>query len=105
MNDRVIGIAVLDKTDSPERLYIRCETSAGKHLSTEIPVYPIGSPKLMEHQWEYKISGDRIYMTPSVNWVGVFHNEGAWNVQFVLFDPAEFQYPGDQFRSLNGLQL
>ena len=104
MSDRVVGIAVLDKTDSPERLYILCETSDGRRLPTSIPMYLRGTPKILPAQWAYTIVGDSLEVTPSLNWVGVFHNAGNWSVKFIEFDPKEYEHPGDKFRAANRLQ-
>ncbi len=103
--DQIVGIAVLDKTSSPEELHILCQTAAGRRLQCSIPVYPAGTPKSLADQWKYTVVGDRLEVTPSVNWIGHFHNSGNWTVQFVIFDPKEYQSAADKFRAVNTLQL
>ena len=103
MSDVIVGIAVLDKTEMPEYLHVLCQTGAGKRMGCGIPVYPRGQPKTRKEQWQYDVVGTRLDVTPSLNWIGVFHNSGSWSVEFVPFDKAQFHYAGDQFRSVNGL--
>lgn len=106
MPDLVIGTAILFEEDGLEMLMLRLQCGNGDKHSTNIPVYPRGGKKVRTHQWEYVKDGETLHITPSLNWVGVFHNSGAWSVKFQQFDPArsKWQYPGDQFREVNGLQ-
>lgn len=111
MSDFVAGIAILDRTMTPQRLAILCRP-AGKHDRVEIiPVYAKGTPKPVTHNgaaWEYEIHGDRLFVTPSVHcrsqrprpggderdpsqweWQTDFHNAGSWDVQFRDAGPPE----------------
>src|SRR5258708_2802237 len=104
MSDRIVGIAVLDKTEWPETLHVLCEKSDGHRMPTSIPVYEKGTDKTLENQWQYVTKGDTLEVTPSVNWIGVFHNDSKWEIPFVL-KGDEYPHAGDQFRAVNGLQL
>jgi hypothetical protein len=107
MSDMVVGIAVLDRRkmeDTPEELHILCQCADGNRRHTSIPVYPKGGQKTREHQWEYTIRDNMLDVKPSVNWIGVFHNDGAWSIEFRDFTEGEYDRPGDLFRALNGIQ-
>ena len=105
MEDKVIGVAVLFEEDGIEFLMIRCQCGDGRILPTDIPVYPAGGTPIRNPSWEYTIRGDELDVRPSVNWVGVFHNSGAWSVKFVRHDTSQYKYAGDQFREVNGTQV
>lgn len=107
MQDTIVGIAVLymDPDRDCEYLIIRCACADGSIKTCEIPVYPSGTPKPKdrEHCWSYAEHGQSIDCSPSVNWVGVFHNQGRWQVRFERFGPdSGFINPGDLYTHLNG---
>lgn len=103
MPDRVTGFAVLFKDDF-EHLMIQCQCADGKTPYCTIPAYAAGTPKPpVEHSWEYREEGDILHVKPSVNWVGVFHNDGAWDVKFARYTPGgEWGSAYDLFADLNG---
>lgn len=106
MRDHVVGIAILDKTEFPEELLIRCRRANGEEFDSCIPVYEKGKPKVRTHQWQYTVVGDTLHITPSVNMFGQgWHNEANWSVRFVQFDQARFETPRDQLRIFNEPRL
>lgn len=97
-----MGIAVLDRDEKPHQLHILCQCADGQKRHTDIPVYTDGEPKEMTHQWKYSIQGDTLHVTPSVNWLNVFHNAGSWSVRFQEWKPGgDHQCAHDMFRELN----
>lgn len=106
MADEIIGVAVIDRRGNEcrggcEDLHVACKCSDGRVLVCDIPVYADGKPKTLTHQWKYSVSGDRLNMTPSLNWQGVFHNGSSWSVRFVEYDPNEYGSPRMQLKALN----
>jgi hypothetical protein len=112
--DRVVGVAILDRTMSPERLIVKLERGDGKPINpTVIPVYPKGTPKPATRNgaaWEYEVRGNRLHITPSLHvrhqnsltleWVTDFHNGYSWDVEFREArpkDPAQ-QWETDHLR-------
>lgn len=92
--DRILPIAILDRSLRPQRLYFyRCRKDGIKH-SDSLPVYPAGSAKPCEPAWCYEVHGNMLHVRPSLlirttipdgdkmKEVELFHNEGFWTVQF-----------------------
>jgi hypothetical protein len=104
MPDEIKGIAVMDRRcedGDPERLEVMCHCSDGRKLACHIPVYAKRTPKTRKEQWQYEVKGDRLDVTPSLNWVGTFHNGYNWSVQFVEFDADNYPSPRAQLRAIN----
>lgn len=103
MSDHVVGIAILDRTMSPERLIVKLERGDRKFINPiVIPVYAKGAPKPATHNgaaWEYEVRGNRLFITPSLHvrhqntltleWVTDFHNGYSWDVEFREAGPKE----------------
>jgi len=90
--DAVIGTAVLTEPERdpewPAQLYICCRVGAtGKVHGCGIPVYRAGEAKTLTEQWLIEnVSATRLRVRPSLNWVGRFHNDGDWQVDYVKGD-------------------
>lgn len=95
MSDMIVGIAILDRTMTPQRLACLCRPAGKPDRIDIIPVYEKGTPKPVTPNgaaWEYEVRGDRLFVTPSVHarsqhpltleWRTDFHNAGSWDVQF-----------------------
>lgn len=106
--DRAIGIAILEANHadpSHEFLTVLCKPANAEAAYCRIPIRPKGARKVLEHQWEYEIEPPHtLKVTPSLNWVGFFHNDGEWRIDFQFFEPGQWVHPGDQFRAVNQLQ-
>lgn len=98
MSDEVVGVAILDKEHSPQRLLVRCRTSSNGYVDTSlIPVYERGTPKPQTSNgaaWEYTVDGGTLHITPSLHvqsqidnvWQTRFHNQYNWSVKFKVSD-------------------
>lgn len=100
--DRVIGVAILDRTETPEELVMRCQKRTGEIFVCAIPVYRKGTEKVYQNQWAYETQLDTLNMTPSVNMPGrPFHNAFSWSVRFQFYDPDKFGSPRIQLEEAN----
>ena len=107
MSDRIVGIAVLDRTVHPPALYCLFQRADGEQNTDDIPVWTDGDPVVRQHQWHYSIVDDTLHVNPSVNWPSWnFHNEGTWSIPFRMFSPdCGYVSARDYFRHLNGLDV
>lgn len=101
--DTIIGVAILDRTMTPQQLIVQPKRGDGKFINPiVIPAYEKGTPKpaaLNGHAWAYEVRGDRLFITPSLHirhqnpltleWVTDFHNGYTWDVQFRDAGPRE----------------
>ena len=87
MNDRVVGVAVLDTGSVPERLWVRCLYPDGTVHPESLAVYPEGSAKPETAAWSYRTEGNALHCRPSLHILAqgrtLFHSAEAWKVRFV----------------------
>jgi hypothetical protein len=116
MADKIIGVAVLDlrpctlEWAMTHFLHVACEcgNSDQKVRLTYIPVLPAGSAKTRTHQWFYTIAhaaprGEvgRLAVSPSLNWLKVFHNDAQWEVLYVEYDHEKWGSPVLALKAVN----
>lgn len=97
--DEIIGIAILDNSVRPRRLYAIHRCGDGRQFIDDIPVYDHREPKPCEPCWAFRMEGDWLHVTPSVHWRYQvppnetwhtrFHNAGSWSVRFQYAEPPE----------------
>lgn len=114
MPDRVIGIAVLEVAKTPHKLHVLCHRDGKTPLREVIDVYPAGTLKPCDPAWAISVQGNTLHVTPSLHvrvqaglpesqeWTTWFHNEGAWDVEFVVYPADEGAW--SYFRKINGLE-
>lgn len=114
MADEIIGIAILDNSVRPRRLYALHRKHDGQQFIDWIPCYDFREPKPCEPCWQFRMDTDGVtlHFTPSVHWryqmpdqrwVDRFHNSGQWSVKFKYAEPP---YSGAyQVRVANGLSV
>lgn len=94
MSDEIKGVAVLDDTAWPERLYFVAVPASRPAFVHYIPVGPIKD----ERCWAYTRRGAELDVQPSVlirrpmrrdertvEWVEAFHSPGSWTVTMRLW--------------------
>lgn len=107
--DVVIGIAILDKSRSPEHLLVRCQPYGKPEEFASIPVYARGTAKPQTPAWEYFDMGGILEVRPSLRIMSHkdgdpdrFHNDGVWTVKFFECPPNEDAYA--VYRKVNDLK-
>lgn len=118
MINEVEGIAVLERGDTGENLFVLCHYPDGRKNLIIIPVRGIGTEG-PANAWTYEIKGDVIYVSPSLKvlshapgiehpkappQVERFHNGGSWSVpvkEFWIGKRILYTTPYDLFRALN----
>jgi hypothetical protein len=113
MSDRVVGVAVLDRTVEPEVLHVLCfadRPGGGFVFPHSIPVHEEGKPPASGCEWTYRVQGKgMLRVRPSVRVQGktrcgrdaAFHNAADWVVRFVDRDLLVVE-PSLQLRLANG---
>lgn len=117
ITDQVVGVAVLDRSDAPERLYACCLSTDGHRQLAVIPVRP-GAPLAANGEacWTYHEDGKVLHLSPSLRLVNhhpddppgltrqTFHSTFSWSVRFeaVTDDTAYDRFvalnaPGDNY--------
>lgn len=118
MSDKIVGIAVLDRTKEPpashetEWLHVCCTYKNDQLVHSAVPIRPKGTPA-DKYSWEYEIKDDTIHVTPSLRIsttrprgnanepVELFHSDGVWSVKFKEFFPREYEDAYALFKILN----
>ncbi len=92
--DRVVGTAVLVTSGPVQWLYyLRTGVKFNGVGRDELPVMPEdGTPPTVKlpswfpenRPWRYRIEGDILHVRPSVHIKDFWHNQGQWDVRFVM---------------------
>lgn len=115
MADEIIGIAILDNSVRPRRLYALYRKHDGQQFIDWIPCYDYREAKPCDPCWRFQIDvdGKTLHFTPSVwwrfqmppdqTWHDRFHNSGQWSVAFqYAVPPHSGAY---QVRAANGMSV